>query len=134
MRLRFGVCCLFIVSASGSTINQNCTYLTNPRFPNAYTDTGSLSFTVTKCSPGNWFRTILISFPKPFYFSFILLQFIPRIPWDMVLVQLQQSICFFSRQNILFFLANLSLNCQSGLVNFQDRKKYYENVLLAVFR
>lgn len=46
----FGVCCLFLVSTTGSTINQNCTYLRNPSFPSVYSATSSLSYTVTKCS------------------------------------------------------------------------------------
>lgn len=46
----FGVCCLFLVSSTSTTINQNCTYIRNPNFPAAY-DTGSpLTFTVNKCS------------------------------------------------------------------------------------
>ena len=47
---RFGVCCLFTVSSTGSTINQNCTYLQNPGFPSTYTSTTSLTYTVAKCS------------------------------------------------------------------------------------
>jgi len=46
----FGVCCLFLVTATGSSINQNCTYLRNPSFPSVYSATSSLSYTVTKCS------------------------------------------------------------------------------------
>ena len=46
----FGVCCLFTVSNTGSTINQNCTYLQNPGFPSTYTSTTSLTYTVAKCS------------------------------------------------------------------------------------
>ena len=49
---RFGVCCLFLITATGSTINQNCTYLRNPSFPSVYSSTSSLSYTVSKCSTG----------------------------------------------------------------------------------
>jgi len=49
---RFGVCCLFLVSASGSTINQNCTYLRNPDFPNPYTSTTALTYTINKSTAG----------------------------------------------------------------------------------
>lgn len=46
----FGVCCLFLVTSTGSVINQNCTYLRNPSFPSVYSATSSLSYTVSKCS------------------------------------------------------------------------------------
>ena len=48
--LRFGVCCLFTVSSSGSTITQNCTYIQNPGFPSTYTSTTALTYTVSKCA------------------------------------------------------------------------------------
>jgi hypothetical protein len=51
---RFGVCCLFLISTTGTNINQNCTYLRNPGFPSTYSGTGSLSYTVTKCSSGKY--------------------------------------------------------------------------------
>jgi len=57
---RFGVCCIFLVSSSGSTINQNCTYLRNPGFPAAYSTTGSLTYTVTKSSAGEVYLDLLI--------------------------------------------------------------------------
>lgn len=45
----FGVCCLFKVSATSSTISQNNTYIQNPSFPAVYTGTvSSLSYTVKK--------------------------------------------------------------------------------------
>ena len=47
---RFGVCCLFIVSATSTTINENCTYIQNPSFPSVYADTTSLTYTINKCS------------------------------------------------------------------------------------
>jgi hypothetical protein len=46
----FGVCCLFLVSTSGATISQNCTYLRNPSFPSVYSATSSLSYSISKCS------------------------------------------------------------------------------------
>ena len=47
---RFGVCCLFIVTATSTTINENCTYIQNPSFPSVYADTTSLTYTINKCS------------------------------------------------------------------------------------
>ena len=47
---RFGVCCLFTVSAGASQITQNCTYIQNPSFPSVYSDTTSLRYTINKCS------------------------------------------------------------------------------------
>merc|ERR1712050_156662 len=46
----FGVCCVFSVSASGSSVSENCTYLVNPNFPSNYGTAGSLSYTIRKCS------------------------------------------------------------------------------------
>jgi len=46
----FGVCCLFIVKDTSTTINENCTYIQNPSFPSAYTDTTALTYTINKCS------------------------------------------------------------------------------------
>lgn len=46
----FGVCCLFLISSSGSTINQNCSYIRNPSFPSVYSATSALTYTVSKCS------------------------------------------------------------------------------------
>jgi len=46
----FGVCCLFIVTATSTTINENCTYIQNPSFPSVYADTTSLTYTINKCS------------------------------------------------------------------------------------
>jgi hypothetical protein len=50
---RFGVCCLFLVSSSGSTISQNCTYIRNPSFPSVYGSTTAVSYTIQKCTSGN---------------------------------------------------------------------------------
>ena len=46
----FGVCCVFVYE-SGATISQNCSYIRNPNYPNALTDTSSISYTVQKCDP-----------------------------------------------------------------------------------
>merc|ERR1712110_1089520 len=45
----FGVCCVFMVTACGSTISQNCSYIKNPGFPNAYTATTACVYTIKKC-------------------------------------------------------------------------------------
>ena len=47
---RFGVCCLFIVSSTSTTISENCTYIQNPSYPSVYSDTSSLTYTINKCS------------------------------------------------------------------------------------
>ena len=49
---RFGVCCLFITSTSGAEINNNCSYIQNPNYPNAYGTETAISFKVNKCSAG----------------------------------------------------------------------------------
>merc|ERR1719228_1129546 len=46
----FGVCCIFSVSASGSSVTENCTYIVNPSYPSNYATAGSLSYTIRKCS------------------------------------------------------------------------------------
>ena len=46
----FGVCCLFLISSTSTTINQNCTYIRNPGFPSAYSGTASLMYRINKCS------------------------------------------------------------------------------------
>jgi len=46
----FGVCCVFTVSATSSTISNNDTYIQNPSFPSAYGETNSLAYTIQKCS------------------------------------------------------------------------------------
>jgi len=46
----FGTCCVFVYDTTGSTISQNCSYIRNPNYPNAYTDTGALQFQIVKCS------------------------------------------------------------------------------------
>lgn len=49
---RFGVCCYFAKSSSGSTISENNTYIQNPGYPSTYSSTSTVSYTVNKCSPG----------------------------------------------------------------------------------
>lgn len=46
----FGVCCLFIVTDTATTINQNCTYIQNPSFPSVYSSETALTYTINKCS------------------------------------------------------------------------------------
>jgi len=49
----FGVCCIFSVSATGSTVSQNCSYIVNPSFPSNYAPTSTpatLTYTIEKCS------------------------------------------------------------------------------------
>jgi hypothetical protein len=60
----FGVCCVFQVSTSGSTISQNNTYIQNPGFPTALTTTTSaVTYTINKCSPNVcWIRLDFASF------------------------------------------------------------------------
>ena len=49
---RFGVCCLFTYSTSGTTIKQNCSYIQNPGFPSVYTTTTALTYKVSKLQSG----------------------------------------------------------------------------------
>jgi len=46
----FGVCCLFLVSSTATTINENCTYIRNPGFPAVYSETSTLTYTINKCA------------------------------------------------------------------------------------
>ena len=46
----FGVCCLFVVTATSTTIDQNCTYIQNPSFPSVYASQTSLTYEINKCS------------------------------------------------------------------------------------
>ena len=64
-RKRFGVCCVFVYEASGSTISQNCSYIRNPNYPNAYTDTTSLQYNIVKCDPS--IHCFCIWWPDLFY-------------------------------------------------------------------
>ena len=43
----FGVCCTFLVSTCGSTLDQNCTYIQNPSYPSSYSTSGSCSYSIT---------------------------------------------------------------------------------------
>jgi hypothetical protein len=63
---RFGVCCVFLISTSGSKIDQNCTYIRNPGFPAALTTTTAISYTVSKVVRG----IILKSLNVRYYFVF----------------------------------------------------------------
>ncbi|XP_059097778.1 uncharacterized protein LOC131892061 [Tigriopus californicus] len=45
----FGVCCVFLVSTSGATVTQNCTYVRNPNFPNSLDTTSQISYNIQKC-------------------------------------------------------------------------------------
>merc|ERR1719245_892205 len=46
----FGACCVFILDSKDSTtINYNDTYIQNPGYPNTFSDTTSLSYTINKC-------------------------------------------------------------------------------------
>ena len=47
----FGVCCVFVYEGTGGTISQNCSYIRNPGYPNAMTDTAGIQFNVVKCDP-----------------------------------------------------------------------------------
>jgi len=54
----FGVCCLFFIT-SGSSVNQNCTYIRNPSFPMPYADTTQITYTIKKCTTGlYWFCSL----------------------------------------------------------------------------
>jgi len=46
----FGVCCVFSSSTCGSTVSQNCSYITNPGYPSTYSTTGACEWTVSKSS------------------------------------------------------------------------------------
>jgi len=46
----FGVCCTFLKSACGSTVTNNCTYITNPSYPSSYTTTTECAYSVTPLS------------------------------------------------------------------------------------
>jgi hypothetical protein len=51
---RFGVCCLFLASNSGSVISQNCTYVRNPDFPGNYNGVGSVAYKLIKPIDGEY--------------------------------------------------------------------------------
>merc|ERR1719427_1938646 len=50
----FGVCCIFSVSATASTISENCTYIVNPSYPSNYAPTttpSTVSYTISNYAP-----------------------------------------------------------------------------------
>ena len=49
---RFGVCCIFLQSVCGESVQENCTYIRNPGFPEAAEDITTCKFTVQKCDEG----------------------------------------------------------------------------------
>ena len=59
---RFGVCCVFIVTDSGATINQNCTYIRNPGYPSPYTGSSGVSYTINKCSSGKYWLKLHVHY------------------------------------------------------------------------
>merc|ERR1712123_153977 len=49
----FGVCCVFSVSASASTVRENCSYIVNPNYPSNYAPTSiptTVSYKISKSS------------------------------------------------------------------------------------
>ena len=46
----FGVCCLMNVNQCGADISQNCTYFTNPEYPNPKTDNTPCEISIRRCS------------------------------------------------------------------------------------
>jgi len=49
----FGVCCIFSVSATASTVRENCSYIVNPNYPSNYAPTSTpatVSYTIAKSS------------------------------------------------------------------------------------
>jgi len=48
----FGVCCIFLESVCGESVQENCTYIRNPGFPEAAEDISTCKFTVQKCDEG----------------------------------------------------------------------------------
>jgi len=46
----FGVCCVFTFNQATNTINVNDSYLQNPGFPSAYSETSAVTYTIQKCS------------------------------------------------------------------------------------
>eukprot|EP00091_Calanus_sinicus_P004300 TRINITY_DN14551_c0_g1_i1.p1 TRINITY_DN14551_c0_g1~~TRINITY_DN14551_c0_g1_i1.p1 ORF type:complete len:184 (+),score=30.52 TRINITY_DN14551_c0_g1_i1:164-715(+) len=49
----FGVCCIFTVSATGSSVSENCSYIVNPNYPSNYVATtppSVLTYTINKAT------------------------------------------------------------------------------------
>lgn len=44
------MCCVFEVTSVATRIDQNCTYILNPGYPQTYSDTTALKYTINKCS------------------------------------------------------------------------------------
>ena len=64
----FGVCCVFLVTSSGTTINQNNTYIQNPGFSTAYSATTALTYTINKCAASKLSSFLLfVSFFSNFF-------------------------------------------------------------------
>ena len=38
------------MTATTTTISENCTYIQNPSYPSVYSDTSALTYTINKCS------------------------------------------------------------------------------------
>ncbi len=49
---RFGVCCIFVFSSSGASVNQNCSYVQNAGFPASSSGTAALTYNVQKTNSG----------------------------------------------------------------------------------
>jgi len=47
----FGVCCVFMLSTCGGSVDQNCSYIKNPNYPSQYGSTTACSYTIKKCDP-----------------------------------------------------------------------------------
>eukprot|EP00094_Tigriopus_californicus_P013894 TCALIF_13448-PB protein Name:"Protein of unknown function" AED:0.34 eAED:0.34 QI:0/0.4/0.16/0.5/0.6/0.83/6/0/273 len=68
----FGVCCVFLVSTSGATVTQNCTYVRNPNFPNSLDTTSQISYNIQKCDRS---RFRLLGLPKQNIYLFLYMLF-----------------------------------------------------------
>lgn len=55
----FGVCCTFMYNdGTNQDISQNCTYIQNTNYPNSYTGTDGVTYTVKKCNDNICFLRI----------------------------------------------------------------------------
>ena len=84
---RFGICCLFLFSTSGSTINQNCSYIRNPGFPSAFTATSSVTYTIQKCSTGTTLNAL-----EKFKLSYIWVWFLKRLKYVSLFIHYKSKI------------------------------------------
>ena len=48
------------VSDSGTTVDQNCTYIQNPSYPSTYTTAGTVTYSVSPCQDGNVLRKYIL--------------------------------------------------------------------------